>query len=215
MHSGSALTYDGSTLLYDSEELFHSPFALIQRVYESLGPWFRADESGDLLDFVTAAIGPLSTVDGVARDTEAHVGWGTLLDVDVAPNWALPWLAQFVGVTHIRGMDDASQRIRIKEASGFQRGTPAAIIGAARQHLTGTRRVELYEREGSPWVFRLRTYLSETPNSQLVQKAVEELKPAGIVFNYEIQEGLEINGLAGTIDDLAGTIDSYDNIIPV
>lgn len=188
---------------------------LVQEVFDSLGPWARADESGELLAFVRALVAPLAFVDDVVRDTDDYVGWGTLMDVDVAPVWALPWLAQFVGVSHIYGESEASQRIRIKEASGFHRGTPASIIGAARQYLTGTRRVELYERDGSPWVFRVRTYLSETPDPAKVQAAVLALKPAGLVFNYELQEGVEINGLVGTIDGLVGTIDSYSNVVPV
>ena len=188
---------------------------LVQEVFDNLGPWARADESGELLAFVRALVEPLAFVDDVVRDTDEYVGWGTLMDVDVAPVWALPWLAQFVGVSYVYGESEASQRIRIKEASGFHRGTPAAIIGAARQHLTGTRRVELYERDGSPWVFRVRTYTSETPDPAKVQAAVLALKPAGLVFNYELQAGIEINGLVGTIDGLVGTIDSYSNVVPV
>lgn len=188
---------------------------LVQQVYDSLGPWARADESEDLLAFVRALVEPLAVVDDVARDSDTHVGWGTLMDVDVAPDWALSWLAQFVGVTPIQGLSEESQRIRIKEASGFQRGTPAAIIGAARQYLTGDRRVDLFERDGSPWVFRVRTYLSETPDPAKVQAAVEAIKPAGLVFTYEVQEGVETDALVGTIDGLVGTIDSYSDVTPI
>lgn len=187
---------------------------LVQQTYDSLGPWARADESGDLLAYIRSLMEPLTSVDDVVRDTDDHVGWGTLMDVDVAPSWALPWLAQFVGVTHARGLDDTSQRIRIKEASGFQRGTPAAIIGAAKQHLTGTRRVELFEREGSAWNFRVRTYQSETPNPQKVIDAVNAVKPAGLVFTFEVQAGVEVDALTGTIDSQPNTVDDYSNVNP-
>lgn len=187
---------------------------LVQKVYDSLGPWARADESGDLLDYVRALITPLTTVDDLVRDTDTHVGWGSLMDVDVAPSWILSWLAQFVGVSTIAGLSDADQRTRIKDTAGFRRGTPAAIILAAQQHLTGGRRVELYERDGGIWVFRLRTYLTETPDSALVRAAVEALKPAGLVLNYEVQAGIEIDGLTGTIDAQVGTIADYSSVVP-
>lgn len=188
---------------------------LVERAYKNLGPWARADENGHLLAYLKVLLDPLLDIDDIVRDSDTHVGWGTLMDVDAAPDWALPWLAQFVGVSTIVGMDAASQRLRIKQVAGFHRGTPAAIIAAAQQYLTGLRTVELYEREGSAWTFRLRTYLSETPNPQAVLAAVTALKPAGVVLIYEVQEGLEIDDLVGTIDGLAGTIGSYSNTTPV
>lgn len=226
---------------------------LVERAYKNLGPWARADQTGQLLAFLKVLLDPLLAMDDIARDDDPtpiadiingsslssgssffsfggvplgygldvieapkrYQGWGSLMDVSTTPEWALPWLAQFVGVRTITGLDDASQRIRIRSAAGFSRGTPSSIIAAARQYLTGQRKVELYEREGSPWKFRLRTYSSETPFPEKVRAAVESLKPAGIVFDYEIQEGIEINDLIGTIDGLVGTIDSYSTIIPV
>lgn len=187
---------------------------LVQQAYDALGPWARADETGELLDYVRVLLSPLLDIDDVARGSDTHDGWGNLLDVDTAPAWVLPWLSQFVGVETAAGLSEEAQRIRIKEAAGFHRGTPTAIIAAAKQYLTGSRRVELYEREGGAWGFRLRTYLSETPDPSAVQSAVESLKPAGLVFTYEIQSGVEINGLVGTIDGLVGTIDSFSNVIP-
>lgn len=188
---------------------------LVREAWEALGPWARADEGvHDLLGLVDAIMGQIVEIDGIIRDSDTHVGWGRLLDVDVAPVWALPWLAQFVGVTPIFGLDEASQRLRIKEAAGFHRGSVKAIKAAAGQYLTGTRRVELYERDGSPWRFRIRTYESETPNPQAVKDAVEALKPAGLVFVHEVQRGVAIDQVAGTIDGNLNTIDSYGNVVP-
>lgn len=188
---------------------------LVREAYYGLGPWARADEDvWELLQFVQALFGQLVEIDDLVRDTDEHVGWGRLLDVDAAPEWALPWLAQFVGVTPIKGLDAASQRLRIKEAAGFHRGSVNAIKAAAGQYLTGTRRVELYERDGSPWRFRIRTYESETPNAQAVRDAVAALKPAGLIFIHEVQRGLAINQMVGTIDEQTQTIDSYSNVVP-
>lgn len=189
---------------------------LVRSAYGSLGPWARTDENvGHLLGLVDAIFGQIVEIDDLVRDSDTHVGWGRLLDVNVAPVWALPWLAQFVGVTPIFGLAEASQRLRIKEAAGFHRGSVKAIKAAAGQYLTGTRRVELYERDGSAWRFRVRTYASETPNAQVVKDAVEALKPAGLVFVHEVQNGIQINQMVGTIDGQgAQTINSYGNVVP-
>lgn len=188
---------------------------LVREAYEALGPWARADENvWHLLHWIDSMFSQLAEVDELVRDTDDHVGWGRLLDVDAAPDWALPWLAQFVGVIPLQGLDPASQRLRIKGAAGFHRGTIEAVKDAARQRLTGTRRVELYERDGSPWRFRIRTYASETPDPQAVVDAVTALKPAGLVFVHEVHSGIEINLMTGTIDQQQGQIDSYGNIVP-
>lgn len=193
-----------------------SEHPLVQRAYDALGPWARADDTGELLDYVRVLLSPLTDIDDIIRSSDTHEGWGNLLDADTAPAWVLPWLAQFVGVQLIGNVSDEAQRIRIKSAAGFHRGTPAAIIAAAQQYLTGNRRVELYEREVTPWRFRLRTYVSETPDPDAVVRAVTALKPAGLVFTYELQSGVEIDGLTGTIDGQgAATIDSYATVVPV
>jgi hypothetical protein len=195
-------------------ELASAPL-LVQQAYRALGPWAREDEDvWELLQFVYALFNPIVEIDGLVRDTDTYTGWGQTLDVDAAPEKFLPWLAQFVGVEPIKGLDAASQRLRIKQAAGFNRGSVAAIRAAAALHLTGTRRVDLYERDTSPWTFRVRTYLSETPDSQKVADAVAELKPGGLVFIYEIQEGPEIDQMVGTIDEQDSTIDAYSDVVP-
>lgn len=188
--------------------------ALVQKVYDALGPWARADSDGHLLDFVRALVEPLAGMSDIVSDSPSHEGWGILMDLDSVPEEALAWLAQFVGVELSADLDPEGQRIRIAEAAGFKRGTPEAIIAAAKQYLTGQRKVELYEREGSPWRFRLRTYATETPDPGRVVSAVEALRPAGLVVTYEIQQGVEIDGLSGTIDSQPSTIASYSDVVP-
>lgn len=188
---------------------------MTQEAYAALMPWAAADEGvWDLLFWLDSFMAQLQEIDDLVRDSDTHVGWGTLLDVDVAPEWALPWLAQFVGVTPIYGLDEASQRLRIKEAAGWSRGSVSAVKAAAGQFLTGTRRVELYERDGSPWRFRIRTYASETPDAQAVKDAVTALKPAGLVFIHEVQAGIQVDQMVGTVDAQLGTVDSFSNVVP-
>lgn len=191
------------------------PSQVSLEVYDGLTTWARADTSGELLDYVDAMMAQLQPIVDLVRDSDTHPGWARLLDVDVAPSEALPWLAQFVGVTPLLGLSDDAQRLRIKEAAGWQRGTPSAIRAAAGQYLTGQRLVELYERDGgNPWQLRVRTYRAETPDSQKVYDALLALKPAGLVLVYEVQEGLEIDALVGTIDGMGTTIDAYADIVP-
>ena len=64
-------------------------------------------------------------------DPEEGLPGGPLLDVDRCPDWALPWLAQLVGVAMPPGMDPATARAGIRSVAGWKRGTPAALRAAA------------------------------------------------------------------------------------
>lgn len=185
-------------------------------VYEGLTTWARADRDvWDLLRYVDAMMSTLQPIVDLVRDTDKHPGWARLLDVDDAPSEALPWLAQFVGVTPLRGLSDEAQRLRIREAAGWQRGSVASIRAAAQQFLTGSRLVDVFERDGgNPWRFRIRTYLRETPNAKAVYDAIQALKPAGLIFVHEVQAGIAIDDLVGPIGGYAQTIDSFSNVLP-
>src|SRR5262245_55185049 len=75
-----------------------------------------------------------------------------ILSPDLCPTWALPWLAQLVGVQLPKGIDDAHARDMIRHVAGFQRGTPAAIKAAVSLTLTGdSPTVWFRERDGSAY----------------------------------------------------------------
>lgn len=93
---------------------------------------------GDLLD----------VTEQWARDHDGRPGWSSLLDLDDAPAVALPWLGQFVGVTVDQKLDAVRQRDVIRSAAGFARGSVAALKAAAQTYLTGTKHVDVFEREG-------------------------------------------------------------------
>lgn len=162
-----------------------------ERAYVALGPHTTADEVRDwpLLRFVQALVAPLAQVDILARDTDAGPGWSGVFDVDRAPGYALPWLAQLVGVRLPGGLTDAEQRDVIRDRRGWKRGTPSAIRAAARTALVGSRRVELFERDGSAYRLRVRTYQSETPDTVALEAAVRQEKPAGLVLTFEVLSG--------------------------
>ena len=71
-------------------------------------------------------------IDNLCRDTESGIGWSVVLDVSRCPTYALPWLAQFVGVrfTGAQLNDDYMMRSAILAKGNFARGTVAAIVAA-------------------------------------------------------------------------------------
>lgn len=182
--------------------------------YAGLGPLTEQDEDNGwaLLTFTDALMRQLDEVEQWTRDSDTHVGWGKLLDLEVAPDEALSWLSQFIGVTLIRGLDAESQRIRISKAAGWHRGSPSAMIGAARQHLTGTRQVMLYERDGGPYRLTVRTYAGETPDPAVVEAALRALKPGGLVLTYQVTSGATYGNLTTdflTYADLDAAFTNY------
>jgi P2-related tail formation protein len=134
--------------------------------------------------------------DYASDDTEGQIGWSILVDVDRAPAKALPWLAQFVGVSLDQSLSEAAQRNQIKETAGFNRGTPAAIIDATQRHLTGTKDVIMIERyQGSAYKLYVATRTAQTPNPTITQADVVSQKPAGIVLTYQTLTGQTYNEL--------------------
>lgn len=177
---------------------------IVLETYRSLEPWTTADASGDLLKFVSALAGRFEEVYDLARDREDVEGWSPLFDPDNASMTVLKYMAQFVGVRLIAGLTDEQQRLRVKETSGFARGTVAAIAGAARQTLTGERRVLIYERDTSEYHFTVRTYEIETPDPALTEAVLLAQKPAGLQMTYETATGASYADLDtefGTFDD--------------
>lgn len=107
-----------------------------------------------------------------------------LFDVRLCPAWALPWLAQLVGVALPAGVSADDARVIISDVAGFARGTPASLRAAAGLFLTGHKTVYFRERDGDPYVLEVITVTSETPDPDAVLAAILAQKPGGIVVNY-------------------------------
>src|ERR1035437_2211805 len=125
-------------------------------LYDRMG-WARDEDTGDVLEQWLSGIGQLiQTVDNLSRD-EADAngnpvpGWSQVLDVDRAPTYALPWLAQFLGVRLDPSMRDDQMRYAIENPAGFARGTPGYIIAAANQYILPGYTVTISERDTSPY----------------------------------------------------------------
>lgn len=168
-----------------------SPIA--ERAWGDLGPWARADaltEDWDLLRLVEAALGDLQLVEDLVRDTDEVDGWGAIMDVDLAPDQYLDYLAQFPGV---RGRtyalaDDKRAAIRAKPTT--RRGTPAALVEAAQATLTDTKTVKLFERyTGNAYRVHVQTITSETPDAPATLAALLAAKPGGLILTHAAVAG--------------------------
>jgi hypothetical protein len=114
----------------------------------------------------------LKYLDGIGQmlqelDTLSHsdIPWEGMLHLDTIKSDALQWLGQFLGVTIDRTLEDSDQRQQIRDHIGWQRGTPKAFMDAIRTRLTGTKTVQLYERDTSAYHFTVVTFSDETPSA--------------------------------------------------
>ena len=178
----------------------------------------------------------------------ADAPWAALLDPDLAaetltPEFAerlLPYVGQFIGVTYRAGVPLAGQRLRLSETGGAKVGSPAAILGAARQRLIGpdgtpeSATVLLLERVGGdPYHFAVTVQRSHVPDELIVMDGLEETAPAiardideqtpagrrgtdpETRFDLNIVEGGDYETLAASFasyDDVAAEFSTYDEL---
>lgn len=190
-----------------------------EEIYDALGPFADGDEDNGwpLLQWCEGLAQMFAQIEMLGRDTDTgDPGWSVAVDLDRAPSYGLGWLGQMVGVQLLVGLDDAAQRDRIVSTSGRNRGTPAAIRGAARQFLTGTQRVDLTERDGGDaYHFHVRTFVAETPDSAAVYAAILAEKPAGLNFVYEVATGMtysELDTTYGTYAAMTAAAGTYGDV---
>jgi hypothetical protein len=139
-----------------------------------------------------------------------------ILDVELCPAWALPWLAQLVGVVLPYGVGDDEARTYIRDVAGFERGTPASLRAAAGLFLTGDKTVYFRERDPTgadpPYTLEVVTVASETPDAAAVLRALLAQKPGGIVLNYRTVAGWDYQQMTtegGLYSALATRFTSY------
>jgi hypothetical protein len=157
----------------------------------SLAPW--APPGSDLQKYTSALAtmfeAPFQLVaDQGSPDEPAtyQAGWSVLLDPENCPAQFLPYCGAFVGVVVPPGTDEATARAKILAEQNFNRGTPDAIVRAAKLWLSGTQSVYLFERtaaDGStpdPYHFVLSVLTSEVTDQAQLTVAVDAVKPAGV-----------------------------------
>lgn len=124
----------------------------------------------------------------------AEVPWAPLFDPELAaevlqPEFAtqlLAYLGQFAGLRQRTDLPALGQRLRLSETGNARRGSPSAIVAAARQRAIGpdgtpdTATVILLERVGGdPYHFAVTMYEGEVPDPDGTRRDIEAETPAG------------------------------------
>lgn len=162
--------------------------AATERWYASLPAFYRDDDAAadwPLLRYmgtIGLVLGELRTLHE-RLDISGPGDSSELADPVKADAAWLPWLALMVGA-RLPGTSVEDRRSAIAGAvGGWQAGTRAGILTAAKTALTGTRSVTLFDHwEGDPFAMSVATVEAETPDPAAVIAAVVAAgaKPAGV-----------------------------------
>lgn len=170
-------------------------------LYESLGVFAEQDSSGDLLAFVERVTRPAEPVFDLVRERDDSPPWGVLLNVEECPAYALPYLAQYVGVVITPEMSEEQIRNEIREPTGWARGRVPAIQIAVRRTLdSAVENPLVIIRSRTPEVGRtyVRTLLSQTPDPDRTEAIVRGAVPAWNVLDYEAIVGVSFADVAAS-----------------
>ena len=182
-----------------------------ESLYASMAPIAIAtdDEGRDwpLLKFCGAITSGLEQAHTYIADNADGPGWRSVLDPWTAPEAALPYLAQFTGVTLEPALTVEQQRSKIALPENLARGTVAAMVAAAQRTLTGAKSVSIGERYGgNAYQLFVRTNADETPDEAATRAALLTQKPAGIVMDYDVVTGQAWSDVEATYDDWADVV---------
>lgn len=131
---------------------------------------------------------------------EPYGPWVPLFNVYICPGWALPWLAQLVGIKLPAGISDADARRAIKFSAGHNVGTVKAIRDALRATLVPANpptpaTVYFRERDGSAYRLEVVTLDAETPDPELTYSVLVASIPGGLVLAYRHIEGWDYQAM--------------------
>jgi hypothetical protein len=140
-----------------------------------------------------------------------------LMDPELAPDWALPWVAQLTGVQLPPSFTPDQQRAYISSVAGWKRGTPAALRAAARAFLSDPAATVYFNERlaNDPYRLGVVTLASQTPDPALVQRAILGQKPGGIVLDYACISGQTYRSVRAEVDsyrELRATWTSYRDL---
>ncbi len=161
-----------------------------QRVLDALGETFRK-QAGSLLEpIVEALVEPGTVVDDLLETTTR--GWAAVYDLDTTP--APATLGAATGTQMPAGLTLEQQRAYLRDQPSRRRGSVASIRAAAEAAAPG-RRVDLFERDGSPWHLEVRLTggAADAPTIDAVTAAVQRQKPVGITLEVAVVAGATIN----------------------
>lgn len=189
------------------------------RILAGLGDNLQSKAGDVLSDLVDALTDSADIVDTLLRPVTN--GWPAALDLAATPQPA--WLAQLAGVRVDASQSLASQRAQILAHPMWKRGTPAAITALAQTFLNGTKRVDLYERDGgNPWALRFRVYTPQLIDPATTVSAIKALtmqtKPIGIDLTVEIFPGVtygEISTRHASYAALNTAVANYNDMLTI
>lgn len=189
------------------------PNPVAGRVLDGLGPTF-IERAGALLPLVVHELtAPMVDTDEALATTDG--GWSALFDLGLTPQPA--WLGAATGTTTPGYLTVEEQRTYLRDRPGWRRATPAALLAAIRS-VYPEGRVDIKERDGSPWRISVRVYEAEaSPEQQrLLALALEEQRPVGVILDLVAAEGATIahvNAEHGpTIADLAAEFPTIQDL---
>ncbi len=190
----------------------HTPIGA--RLRERTQPLAPDDESyGWAHAFLCEAIGRMYKQVAEVFDPEGDAPpLAPILDPELCPAWALPWLAQLVGVQLPAGTPEDTARAMIVARQGFQRGTPAAMEAAVAALLTGSQIVWFRERDGGAYQLEIVTLTGQTPDPAAVERALLTQKPGGIVLRYRTVDAWDYQQMTtegGTYADQSAAFATY------
>jgi hypothetical protein len=181
------------------------------RIVAALGDALARRGGAQLEDLVDGYAAPVAPLDERLQPTARE--WPAAFDLDTTPDPA--FIGAATGTRVPGGLTLTQQRDYVRDRASFRRGTPQAIKGAVAQLLTGTRRVDLYERDGSPWHLRVRTYSAESAGvtDADILAAAGTQKPVGITLDAEVALGASYEHHTAehaTYEDFTAAYSSYD-----
>lgn len=181
---------------------------IADRVVAATGEAFT-DRAGAGFPLLVGAL--VSALQDIANLTDpATNDWAGAFDLDTTP--APGWLGAITGTPVPNGLDLESTRAYVRNRPAWRRGTPGAILAAARAAYSRGH-IELLERNGSPWRATLLVYGATELELEQIRVAAVEQKPVGIVLTVEAATGASYEHLRtfhGTYAQLAAEFPTYD-----
>lgn len=180
------------------------------RVIDAFGEAFETRAGAIIEPLVTALV---TTLQDVADLTEPSTHeWADAFDLDTTP--APGWLGAITGTPVPQGLDVLSARAYVRDRQAWKRGTPTALLAAARSAYSKGY-IALLERNGSPWRATLLVYGATEPDLERIRVAAAAQKPVGIVLTVEAADGATYTHLAtdaATYTALAAVFPTYDDM---
>lgn len=190
------------------------PNPVAGRVLDALGEAF-IDRAGPLLPLLVHELTrPMVDTDEAIATTDR--GWAAIFDLDLTPQPG--WLGNATGTQAPTYATTEEQRDYVRERPSWRRATPSSLLAAIRS-VYPTGRVDITERDGSPWRISVRVYDAEADADaqRALAIALEEQRPTGIILELLAAEGATIAHAAAehgpTIADLAADFATIADLV--